>query len=591
MKRSIRVILSIVLLIAVSVTFTSIGVASAVGSVKLNSTTVNVLVGKTFALKATSTPANSKLTYSSKDKSIATVDSSGVIKGVKSGSVEITVTNASNVLTKCYVVVSKSATPTKLSLFVDEDWWFYDKWEGAIPEAFNKLANVKIIATKAADTKQLPLLVASGDMPDLIDTGRYQYTANSDTSYALDSLHSKYKNIAFPVHSVRQFVNKMSDGHYYTIGCGYSPLSEYKNYSVASEGPGFFYRGDIAKELGLSFKSLADLDTAFAKVKQKYPNMTPITFNCNHQFNWLRNLMGLEMYSSGDGKTYVDKNGTLIWYIQDPGMLDFYKKVNGWYRKGYISPDNFAFKTEDDTQRAAVGGKAFAVFGYDNHCDNYNTALEKSGEKFRFEQVTNVISDKAKRYDTLAGWRGLYITKSTKNLEAAYRAVASAYSDEGMRLLMWGIEGTDYTLNQNGYPVFKYNFQGDNSVLQPRGLKYWGWLVHNAIVTGIADATSTSPTALARNSWSSHVERNPVIGLIRFATDSQEQIIRAKVDDAVKTEEIKIYMAESEASCEAAYKSLLKKLDTLGLKKLLDYGNKQYKVLKPQYDKIANSEN
>lgn len=475
--------------------------------------------------------------------------------------------------------------PTKLTLFVDESWWPYDKWEGAIPEAFNKLANVEITVTRAADDKQLPLMVASGDMTDLVDTGRYQYMANADTSLALDTLHTDYANVEFPVHSVRQFVNKMNDGHYYTIGCGYSPESEYKGYNVASEGTGFFYREDIAQKLGLSFNSLADLDTSFAKVKEQEKDMTPIVFNYIHQFGWLRNMMGLP------GSGYHDENGSLIWYISAKGQLDYYKKVNEWYRKGYISPDNFAYQTEDDTQKVAVSGKAFSVFGYDNHADNYNTAVSANGGAFKFKQVTDIISDTAKRYDNGAGWRGLYITKSCKNVEAAYKTVAYAYSDKGMKLLMWGIEGTDYTLNDKGYPVFNYNFQGDNSVLQPRGLKYWGWLVHNSIVTGIADATSDSQTAKARNAFAPYVVRNPVIGLIRFETDSQENVIKAKLDELIKTEQVKILMAESEAACEEAYNAMLAKAESIGMSKLVAYGNATYAKLKPEYDKIAKNEN
>jgi hypothetical protein len=50
-------------------------------------------------------------------------------------------------------------------------------------------------------------------------------------------------------------------------------------------------------------------------------------------------------------------------------------------------------------------------------------------------------------------------------------------------------------------------------------------------------------------------------------------------------------MAESEASCEAAYKSMLKKAESLSMSKLITYGNETYKKLKPEYDKIAKSEN
>ena len=476
--------------------------------------------------------------------------------------------------------------PITLTLFVDESWWPYDTWQGAIPEQFDLNANVKIVVTRAADSNQLPLMVASGDMPDLVCSGRYQYMANSDTSYALDELMAQYPDVDFNVHSVLKFVNTMADGHFYTIGCGFSPNSAYKEYDkILTEGRGFFYREDIANELGLTFNSLADLDTAFAAVHAAYPDMNTINFNYIHQFGWLRTMMGV----SGGG--YYDQDGTLVWYIQAANQLDYYKKVNEWYRLGYISPDNFAYQSENDTTEDAIAGNAFGIFGYDNHCDNYNVAAEAAGVDFRFKGVTDVISDTACMYVNFAGGRGLYVTKSSKNVEKAFETLAYAYSDEGMKLLMWGIKGEDYTLNAEGYPVFNYNFQGDNTVLEPRGLKYWGWLVHNAIVTSIADATSDSETARARAAITPYVKQNPVIGLIRFETDSDEAVINAKLGEMIKAEEINIYMAESEEACVAAYDAMLAKAEQIGVQKLCDYGNATYAVLKPQYDAIEDNPN
>ena len=474
--------------------------------------------------------------------------------------------------------------PVTLSIFVDESWWPYDTWEGAIPEKFNENAGVKIEVIRAADSNQLPMMVASGDMTDLVCSYRYQYMADPEVSYALDELAAQYPDVAFDPHPVLKFVNTMKDGHFYTIGCGFSPNAAYQEYDkILTEGTGFFYRTDIAEELGIEIHSLEDLDAAFAKVKEAHPEMTPINFNYIHKFGWLQTMMGVP----GSGY-YETENGDLGWYIQSPRMLDYYKKVNEWYRLGYISADNFAYSSEDQTKEAALSGNVFAVFGYDNHCDNYNVSAEAAGLPFRFTQVTEVISDTAAKYNNGAGGRGLYITKSCKNVEKAFEVLAYAYGDEGMKLLMWGIEGEDYTLTEDGYPQFTYNFQGDNSVLQPRGLKYWGWLVHNAIVTSIADATSDSETAKARAAITPYLVQNPVIGLIRTETDSDEAVIQAKLGDMINNEQINILMAETEEDCVAAYEAMLAKAEQIGMAKLCEYGNATYAELNPQYDAIAD---
>ncbi|MEI3059099.1 MAG: hypothetical protein V8T29_00075 [Oscillospiraceae bacterium] len=124
--------------------------------------------------------------------------------------------------------------PVTLTLFVDESWWPYDTWEGAIPEKFDEITGVKIEAIRAADDNQLPMMVASGDMTDIVCTWRYQYMADPEVSYALDELAAQYPDVAFNVHPVTQFVNTMKDGHFYTIGCGFSPNAAYKAYDKKS---------------------------------------------------------------------------------------------------------------------------------------------------------------------------------------------------------------------------------------------------------------------------------------------------------------------------------------------------------------------
>lgn len=489
-------------------------------------------------------------------------------------STDTTATNASTDTAE----VDMTKAPT-VTLFVDESWWPYDKWEGAIPEEFSKRVGVNIEVIRAADENQLAMLVASGDMPDLVCTGRTQYVANSETSYALDELTTQYPNISFNPNPMYKFVNQANDGHFYTIGVGYSPDSEYEKYDkILTEGPGFMVRKDIVEELGLKIETLDDLDAAFAAVKEKHPELITVIFNSAHRFNWLMVQMGLTMGG------YSDNNGKLEWYLRQPGLLDFYKKVNEWYRKGYITAENFAYQSEDESGKRCLAGEVFANFGYDNHADGLNSGIKKNGDDFSFLQITDAISDKCARYDTATGWRGLYITKSSKNVEAAFKVLSYAYSDEGMRLLMWGIEGEDYTLDSEGYPNFNYDFQeGD---LQPRGLKFWGWLVHNAIVTSIAEANVDTQTATARRNMTKYVSRNPSIGMIRFDTDSEEANISTKLNEMVRNQQTYILMAESEAECVKAYNDMLQKAEEIGMKKLEDYGNKAYPNLKAKFDEI-----
>lgn len=73
-------------------------------TIKLNKSTASVYVGKTIKLKATVTGKSKKVKWSSSNKSIATVNSKGKVKGVKAGKVKITA-EANGVKATCVVTV------------------------------------------------------------------------------------------------------------------------------------------------------------------------------------------------------------------------------------------------------------------------------------------------------------------------------------------------------------------------------------------------------------------------------------------------------------------------------------------------------
>lgn len=80
----------------------------AVKRVVLSSTTASVTEGETVALTATVSPENAadpSVTWSSSDKTIATVDAAGVVHGVKAGTVTITATSNNKKTATCKVTV------------------------------------------------------------------------------------------------------------------------------------------------------------------------------------------------------------------------------------------------------------------------------------------------------------------------------------------------------------------------------------------------------------------------------------------------------------------------------------------------------
>ena len=75
--------------------------------VKLNKTKATVAKGRTLTLKATMTPSSStdKLTWTSSNKKVATVDKNGKVKALKKGTATITVKTASGKKATCKITV------------------------------------------------------------------------------------------------------------------------------------------------------------------------------------------------------------------------------------------------------------------------------------------------------------------------------------------------------------------------------------------------------------------------------------------------------------------------------------------------------
>lgn len=65
---------------------------------------------------------------------------------------------------------AKPGQVKELSLFIDASWYPVTEWKGPVADMITEKTGVKLKVTVATDDKQLPLMIASGDLPDLVFT-------------------------------------------------------------------------------------------------------------------------------------------------------------------------------------------------------------------------------------------------------------------------------------------------------------------------------------------------------------------------------------------------------------------------------------
>jgi len=469
--------------------------------------------------------------------------------------------------------------PVELTMFVDATWYPFQDWTGEIPEAITKATGVKPKITVATDDKQLALMVASGDLPDIVLSFNWTLMSDGNLSHPYNEIFPKYApEVQFD--PIKELVNTAKDGNYYAIRNDFSTEAEWQaNPYAHMMVPGLTLRKDILEEIGNpEIKSLADLDRVFATVKSKYPEMSPLILN---PF-WKRQYFDAQFGAAGGG--FVDQDGELKFYLRQPEILKSMLYMNSLYRNGYITSENFAYKNESETEQMMMASKGFAYTWVYSGADRMNaTAKDKD---FTFVQLAEPLGPNASIMSTGTGGLGLYVTRSNEKLEDTVKFLKYLYSEEGWRTAQWGIEGKDWNMNPAGFPEFTFDMN-DVEALKQKGVYWWGVPTETGVGMALSGYKAGSETTRQGEQYSKIIKFNPAIGMVNPASGSPEQIIRTNIDTMVSTEVTKIYLAPTEAEAIAAFDELVAKAEKIGMSKLEAWANEQYGPLKEKYDSLA----
>jgi putative aldouronate transport system substrate-binding protein len=469
-------------------------------------------------------------------------------------------------------------TPVEVSMFVDATWYPFQEWSGEIPEAITKATCVKPKVTVATDDKQLALMTASGDLPDIVVSFNFKLMSDAKLSLPYNQIFPKYApDVKFD--PIKELVSTVSDGNYYAIRNDFSTEAEWKaNPYAHMMVPGLAMRKDILAEIGNpSIKSLEDLNKAFADVKAKHPEMAPLILNPN----WQRPYFDTQFGAQGG---FVDKNGKIEYYLKQDEVRKSMLYMNSLYRNGYVTSENFAYKNETETEQMVLAGKGFAYTWTYSAADRLNA--DSKDKNMKFVQLAEPLGPNATVISTGTGGLGMYVTKNNKKVEATIRLLKYLFSEDGWRTAEWGIKDKDWTWNPTGYPEFKYDVQ-DIEYLKKKGVYWWGVPTESGVGMALGSYKNGSETTRQGEAYSKITKFNPAIGMINPDTDSPEQIIRTNIDNMVKTEVTKVYLAPTEAEASKAYEEMLVKADKIGIAKLEAWATKQYGPLKEKYDSLT----
>ncbi|GHV07027.1 ABC transporter substrate-binding protein [Spirochaetia bacterium] len=472
---------------------------------------------------------------------------------------------------------------TELSMFVNFSWYPTESWTGIIPEEITKRTGVRFNVTRAVDGQQLGLMLASGDLPDMVySDSLLDRLAGESVSYAYNKLIQQYTpdwKVDNMLIANARLHNQEGDDNFYFLKSAFNTPQEFKDRGHGLQLDTIIVRGDIMDELGNPPSgTLEDWANLMAMVKAKYPNLIPFTFG-NWGFGSFKVAFGVP------AERYGEENGKAFFHINSPYYRDYLVYMNQFYRKGYILADNYSL-SHMDAEALFLNAQSFSMAGSSTN-GPYTAGIQVARVVPKaYSSNALVLSPRSRYYRSSTGWAGVAITKKTRNPEAAIKFMQFMWTLEGSRLANWGREGIEWTMGSNNMPVFSKDWldaYADSPVFDK---KYNGnWQFSADAITEFDGRVAALPPVYLESyqKMMPYTYICPWLGAAQPLAGSPERDIQNKLVDMVRSAETKCVLAENDAEFNRYYNELMSNAKTIGIDRLEAYVNSRLPKYRAMY--------
>ncbi len=308
------------------------------------------------------------------------------------------------------------------------------------------------------------VMVAGGEFTDLVEASDgYQMMVDAGVLIAIDEYWDNYPNIKNYLSEAEWNMCRKADGHIYAIP-QFGIVNE-KDTSPTHNDQAFWIQTRVLKWAG--YPEINTLDEFF-KVIEDYAaanpthvdgsDVIPYTILCDDwRYFCLENApFYLDGYPN-DGCCIVDRDTHKVSdYNTTETAKKYFAKLNEEYNKGIIDPEFATQKYEDyitklSTGRVLAFNDQYWDWGY-----QVEPAIRTAGgmDDCTYIPLGLVIEDgivehyhSASALDVSGGFS---ITTSCKDIEGALQFVNDMLNQDALTIRFWGIEGTDYLVNDDG---------------------------------------------------------------------------------------------------------------------------------------------
>lgn len=317
--------------------------------------------------------------------------------------------------------------------------------------------HVEYISPAVGDAQQsFNLLVASGNMPDIIDygwnrspgyPGGPEAAINNKIIIPLNDLLDTYAPDLKAILDENPSYDKMiktDSGNYYIFPV--MKLDDYLNTTY-----GLVLRGDWLKELGLEVpETIDDWHTVLTAFKNEKGAEFPLSYFNGDVFNLFNNGMFIGAY--GITKEWFLQDGNVTYGANEAAYKDFLKLMSQWYAEGLLD-NNIATLDQVTVDSNILTDKTGATSlwlgsGLGKYIPELRAIKEDAtlvaapypvlnkGDEPQFNSLLNMFDG-----------AGACITTQCKNPEIAVQFLNYGYSEKGRKTYNYGREGISYTVD------------------------------------------------------------------------------------------------------------------------------------------------
>ena len=309
-------------------------------------------------------------------------------------------------------------------------------------------------------------LIAGGEYPDFIDGGNATVQLyEAGALVPMDEYIEKYPNIKEFFTEQERDSLRQDDGHIYWIPQFSNIYGEEKECTHNDEA--FWIQTRVLKWAG--YPEIRTMDEYFDLIEsynEANPTMEdgteniPYTILCDDwRYFCLENAPEFLDGYPNDGSVIVDPDTQkIIDYNTTDTAVAYFKKLNEEYKKGIVDPESFT-QTYDEYIAKLSSGRVLGMidqwwdFAYNAYDAIKSAGLDAQGCSYIPLPITidrSVTNQWHNSGGVVNVSSGLGVTVDCDDPDAAFKFINDLLGQEIHDLRFWGVEGTDYEVDENG---------------------------------------------------------------------------------------------------------------------------------------------